>query len=127
MTDDKKTILIVEDEPALLKVYADGLTEEGFRVLQARDGEEGLAAALREGPNLILLDIVMPKMDGLTMLKKLRAENEWGKYVPVIILTNLDSNAEATNAFASLAYDFLVKSNNSIKDVIKIIKEKINV
>ncbi len=123
--DKRKKILIVEDEEAIIKVLAEELRDQGFLVLTAQNGEEGLKVALRDRPNLVLLDIVMPKMDGLTMLKKLREENEWGKYVPVIILTNLETDQAAIKAFDNLAYDFLIKSNNSIENVVKMIQEKL--
>ena len=84
-----KKILIVEDEVVVALPLLDTLKKEGFDVIKAKDGEEGLAVALRDRPDLILLDILMPKMDGLTMMKKLRAENEWGKKAPIIFCKNL--------------------------------------
>jgi DNA-binding response OmpR family regulator len=64
------------------------MTDEKFHVLSAADGELGLAAALEHHPHLILLDIFMPRMDGITMLSKLRSADTWGKHVNVIVLTN---------------------------------------
>ena len=90
-----KKILVVEDEISLRKALADKFRREGFAVLEAKDGEEGLAVALKEQPHIILLDIVLPKMDGMTMLKKLRQENAWGKSVPVILLTNLSADDDS--------------------------------
>jgi DNA-binding response OmpR family regulator len=73
-----------------------------------------------------VLDLVMPKVDGMTMLKNLRKDS-WGHSVPVIILTNLSGAKEASEAFENLAYDFLVKNENDIEDVIAIAKEKLGI
>ena len=127
MTEDKKTILIVEDEPALLKVYSDGLTEEGFHIVRARNGQEGMEVALREKPALILLDILMPVMDGLTMMKKLREDHLWGKEVPIILLTNLSSSEEEIMK-AITKYEpayYLVKSDYTLQGVVEKIQERL--
>jgi|SRR3989344_3224397 len=84
-----KTILIVEDEVAQLNVLADEFVDQGFSVIKSSNGEEGLDTALSKKPDIILLDLLMPIMDGMTMMKKVRAEGEWGKRVPIMILTNL--------------------------------------
>ena len=82
-----KKVLIVDDEVKIRQLTADELKKKGFEVIEATNGEEGLQSALKDKPDLILLDITMPVMDGLTMLQKLRAEPE-GKKVQVIVLTN---------------------------------------
>lgn len=89
MPDESKNkkILIVEDEIPLRKALVDTLLNEGFEVLEAKDGEEGLSTALSDKPDLILLDLLMPKMSGLQMMEKLRGD-VWGKKVPIVILTN---------------------------------------
>lgn len=124
----KYTILIVEDNLILLKTLTDNLIGEGFLPLQARDGEEGLAIALDRHPDLILLDILMPVMDGLTMMKKLRTKDAWGKKVPIILLTNLSPDEE--KIMKSIVEDepayYLVKTDNKISDVIEKIKERLN-
>jgi DNA-binding response OmpR family regulator len=123
-----KTILVVEDDPPMLKILVDKLTEEGFRIIEAHDGEEGLMMADRDHPDLILLDIVMPKMDGMTMLKKLRQENEWGGSVPVILLTNLSPDEEKINKGITEdepAY-YLIKTNWSLNDVVQKVRERLN-
>src|SRR5258705_9948628 len=84
-----KTILIVEDDQILLEMYRDKFQVSRYGVITGLNGEDGLAAALRHHPDLILLDLAMPKMDGMTVMKKLR-EDQWGNIVPVIILTNLN-------------------------------------
>jgi len=119
-----KTLLIVEDEVPMLIALVDKFTREGFRVLQARNGEEGLESALRDHPDLILLDIIMPKMDGITMLEKLnQSADPWGKKIEVIFLTNLSdiSNIEKVSQLGTNEY--LVKSDWKIEDVVKKVKE----
>lgn len=125
---DKKKILIVEDEESMLNALSDYLETQEFATLMARDGEEGLEIALKEHPDLILLDILMPKMDGMIMLQKLR-EDEWGKQTPVIILTNVSPNANSiiSSVLKNEPAYYLVKSDvrlegivDKIKDVLKI-------
>ena len=112
-----KRILIVEDEKAVATILNRKLSKEGFDIILATDGKEGLKKALSEKPDLILLDIVLPIMDGLTMLKKLR-QNSKGKNIPVIILTNLTTDPERlTNAGKYGTADYLVKANWSINDL----------
>jgi two-component system, OmpR family, alkaline phosphatase synthesis response regulator PhoP len=122
---DKK-ILIVEDEEPMLVILRDSLADAGFAVATANNGEQGLMRAYQERPDLILLDIVMPKMDGLTVMKKLR-EDPWGKNVPIIFLTNLSADA---NTMKELAVrepaHYLVKSDYSIDDVIVEVKKVLN-
>lgn len=112
-----KTILIIEDEISLLKALEDKFTFEGFDVLTARDGEEGLEAALKSHPDMILLDIIMPKMDGLTMVRKLR-EDEWGKTAKIILLTNLSSTDAITEALQHNVFDYLVKTNWKLESIV---------
>jgi len=127
VTDAKPKILIIEDELLQLKSLADEFTDEGFQVLKAQNGEAGLALALREHPDIILLDIVMPVMDGMTMLKKLR-ENVWGKGVPVILLTNLsaDNDQRIKDITTTEPAYYLVKSNWALRDVVEKVRERLS-
>lgn len=84
----KPKILVIEDDLPVQKVLSEKLTAEGLEISVASDGEKGLKMALTDHPDMILLDLVMPNMDGMTMLKKMR-EDDWGKGAKVIILTNL--------------------------------------
>lgn len=120
---DKK-ILIVEDEEALRKVLVTKFIHEGFGVIEAKDGEEALAMVFDEKPDLILLDIILPKIDGMTFLKRLRRD-DWGKNVPVIILTNLSDDRNIAEAMEGGVYDFLVKSSWEIEDVVRRVKERL--
>jgi len=127
-TNSGQKILAIEDDFSLLNVLRDKFESEGYKFVQARDGEEGLAIALAEKPDLILLDILMPKMDGITMMKKLREENEWGKNVPVILLTNLAADSEKIHqaiADNEPAY-YLVKSNWTINELIDKVRERLS-
>lgn len=126
MAAQNKKILIVEDEQDLREALTDKLTREGFSVLEAKNGEEGLKVALAARPDLILLDIVMPVMDGMTMMKKLREENEWGKNVSIILLTNLSATDQIISGIVEdePAY-YLVKSDWKIEDVVKKVRERL--
>lgn len=123
----KQTILIVEDEPVVRQLLMDNLASEGFIVLQAKDGVEGLMVASSRRPDLILLDILMPRQDGLTMMQKLRAKGAWGKKVPIIILTNLSSDEE--KIIKRVAEDepayYLVKTDWTMSEVIEKVKERL--
>jgi DNA-binding response OmpR family regulator len=124
---NKQRILIVEDDLPVLGALVDKLTREGFEALQAKDGEEGLSVANQEHPDLILLDIIMPKMDGLTMMKKLRAASDWGKSVPIIILTNLTADDESINKGITEGEPsfYLIKTNWSMSDVVERVRESL--
>lgn len=117
-------MLIVDDEKQLNEALVFKFEEEGFTVWSARDGEEGLRSALTNEPDMILLDIIMPKMDGITMLEKLRA-NVWGKTAKVIILTNLSDWSDTTQAIEHHVHDVLIKSDWKIADVVTKVKEKL--
>lgn len=126
-TQNKKTILIVEDDPPELTALTDQFTLEGFHVVHANNGEDGLKMAESAHPDLILLDILMPKMDGLAMKNILREKNEWGKTVPIFLVTNLSSDEDII--VKSLAKDestyCLVKADWSIYDIVKKAKERL--
>ncbi|TSC95257.1 MAG: response regulator receiver modulated diguanylate cyclase [Parcubacteria group bacterium Licking1014_1] len=119
-----KKILIVEDDAVMLSTLTDNFIKEGFEIIKAGDGKEGLETALREHPDLILLDILMPVMDGMTMLKKLR-EDAWGKDAKVIMLTNLSDNKDVAEAIEQGSYDYLVKSDWKIEDAVAKIRDRL--
>lgn len=125
MPDQGKTILIVEDDRALSLTLKDNFEKEGFGIILAKDGVEGLKFALEQKPDLILLDIVMPNMDGMTMMRKLR-EDVRGKKVPIIILTNLESDdAIMKGVIRDEPSYYLVKANWKMEDVIEKVKERL--
>ncbi len=123
----KQSILIVEDDIPELNALRDKFSREGFATLEAKDGKQGLEIALREHPDLILLDIVMPVMDGMTMMKKLRQADAWGKNVPIILLTNLSDDDKINKGLTEdePAY-YLVKSDWTINDVVEKVKERLS-
>ncbi len=123
--NSKEKILIVEDDPAIIDVYSIALGQEGFKVIKASNGQEGLEQAEAEKPDLILLDILMPVMDGLEMLKRLRETEKNGKKIPVMILTNLSAGNEdivKTIAETEPLY-YIVKSSTTPKQMTDKVKE----
>ena len=124
--NDKKSILVVEDDTALRKVLLEKLTAEGFIALGALNGEDGLKTALDKHPALILLDVFMPVMDGITMLSKLRSSGSWGKHVTVLILTNSSIDAQTIAKVSGLgATDYMIKSEWSLDALIGRIHERL--
>ena len=121
----KHKILIVEDDVAIMQVLAKRLEREGFEVSQAVDGIEGLDKAMKERPDLILLDIIMPRMDGFSVLKQLREDSGWGSKVQVMLLTNLGQEEDVSLGKEYGAIDYLVKSDWKIGDVVKKVKTKL--
>ena len=115
-------ILFVEDEPSLQKAISELLTQEGFEIFSAIDGEEGLKMAKKEKPNLILLDLILPKKDGFEVLKELKADSEL-KDIPVIVLTNLEGMGDVEKALELGATTYLVKANYELEDVVTKIKD----
>ncbi len=122
--EKKYQILIVEDEKMLLEMYKDRFEQEGFEVITAKDGEKGLKMALEKRPDLLVLDILLPKKEGTDVLKEVRESGEWGKTVPIVMLTNLDSKdyiLEAVDRYQP-SYYFL-KVNTELNDMVEKIKQ----
>ncbi len=120
-----KTVLIIEDEPSQLELLAETFEEIGLIVILAHNGEEGWKFAQKEKPDLIILDILMPKIDGITLLKKLRQE-PWGQAIPVIILTNLSTTETINVAQQQKVNEYLIKTDWKIEDVVKKVKRILN-
>jgi DNA-binding response OmpR family regulator len=122
----QKTILVVEDEKSLREALVDILTMKDFIAIEAKNGREGAELALLNHPDLILLDIIMPEMDGMATLKKIR-ESAWGVNIPVIILTNLSTvkNKEqlVDDKVASRPTYYLIKSDWKLLDIVKKIEK----
>lgn len=117
-----KKILFIEDESALQKTIEEALKQENFKVVKALDGEIGLGLAKKELPDLILLDLILPKMDGFEVLKKLK-EDAATKGIPVIILTNLEGTQDIEKALSLGATTYLVKANYDLEEVVRKIKD----
>jgi len=124
MADKKSVVLIVEDELDLRQLLQSKLVRENFDVLEAENGKVGLDTALSVHPDIILLDIVMPVMDGLSMLKELR-KDAWGKDVPVIILSNLSEVEKISDGLENSVYDYLVKADWEPDNVVDLIRKKL--
>lgn len=120
--DRKPKILVIEDDHALREVLIDRLTEEGFTVISAENGIDGLNKAMRELPNLILLDVFMPQMDGVTMLRKLRESGDWGANVFVMVVTNSADAATIATVSRFEGTEFLIKSDWGLEDIVARIK-----
>jgi DNA-binding response OmpR family regulator len=117
-----KKILYIEDEQALQKTFSDASKRAGYEVVSAMDGALGFELAKVEKPDLILLDFILPKMNGLEVLEQLRAE-EATKEIPVIIFTNLEGPENIEKALELGATTYLVKSQYSMKEVLEKIRE----
>lgn len=117
-----KKILIIENEQLIAKAYGGYLTKLGYDVQMAFDGQAGLELVEKDHPDLILLDIVMPNMDGITVLKKLRADQKT-EDIPVIMLTNLNTHESVSEALNAGITNYLVKVDYSLEDLGKKIKE----
>ena len=118
-----KKILVVEDELAYSKLLKSQLTSKGYKVVEAVNGKKGLEMAQSKNPDLILLDIRMPVMDGMTMLDLLRKE-DWGKHIKVVMLTNLEPDDKIIGKVVTdePSYYF-VKSDIKLENLLDKIKE----
>ena len=115
------TILLVEDDETLQRMYKRAFDHAGLNLVQAVNGKECLEQVAKSPPNLIILDIMMPEMDGIQVLKKLKSDESTGS-IPVLILTNID-NDTATNECLNLgAVDYIVKSQVDIDSLVNKVK-----
>lgn len=119
----KKTILLIEDEQLQIEVLLSAL-KKYFNVLVATTGEEGLEAAEKERPDLIVLDLFLPKMKGADVLRKLQ-DNPETEHIPVIILTHLESEETYQEIKSIGDFDYLIKRNYTVDEIVAKIKEKL--
>jgi len=117
-----KKILFIEDESVLQKTLEKTLTEEGYNMISALDGETGIGLARSQKPDLILLDLVLPKVNGFEVLKSLK-KDPGTKKIPVIILTNLERMSDIDKALELGATTYLVKVDYSLDEVMEKIKK----
>lgn len=117
--------MIVEDEKPLINALSIKLKDEGFKVFQAGNGEEGLKVGYENKPDLVLLDLKMPHMDGVSFMQQIRSrEEEWGKKVKVIILTNLRPDETIINGLAGMDPSYyLIKAEWTIAEIVLKVKE----
>lgn len=116
-----KKILIVEDEPVLREMYQQKFEQAGFNVLTANDGDEGLIAIQRENPDLILLDILLPKENGIWLLKKIKADANLAK-IKVVAFSNFDDPSTKGAAWGLGVVDYLIKTNHTPGEVVEKVK-----
>ncbi len=123
---NRKKILIIEDEELELDALVQKFSDEDFEVLTAEDGEIGYEKALAEKPDIILLDLLLPKLEGMDMMKKLRVANSWGKTVPIIILTNLNPDSKIIKGVAEDEPAFcLMKADFTLDQIVEKVKERL--
>lgn len=117
-----KKILIVEDDKFLRDVIAKKLVKEGYVIIEAMNGEEGLLKIKEDKPDLILLDLILPGMDGFEFLELIK-KNQENSQIPVVILSNLGQRDEMKRGFELGAIDYLVKAHFSPSEVVKKVKD----
>ena len=117
-----KTILFIEDESALQKTFREILKQEGYEMTSALDGEVGLRLAKTQKPDLILLDLILPRVHGFDVLKKLKEDKET-RDIPIIVLTNLEGIGDIDKALELGATTYLVKAQYSLEEVVQKIKK----
>ena len=111
MNKNKPKIIIVEDDPNLLDLYAYEFKNLGFDVIKAEDGMQGLASTISEKPDLVILDVMLPKLDGISMLKELRLTPGDVGRTPVIVLTALSDTSFANEAMRLGANEYFIKTD----------------
>jgi len=119
-----KSILFIEDESALQKTVGEILTQEGYEVISALDGEIGLRLAKEKKPDLILLDLILPKVHGFDVLKGLKADKET-QGIPVIVLTNLEGMSDVDKAIELGATTYLVKAQYTLEEIVEKVKKSL--
>lgn len=119
---DKKKILIIEDDQDVRELYSEVLRDEGFEVAEAVDGQSGLAKVLEGQYDLVLLDIMLPKFDGLEVLKTIKQKAKV-KGIPVILLTNLGRESIIKEGFSLGADGYLIKSEHTPEEIVEEVKK----
>jgi len=123
MAKEKKTkILLIEDDTFLVEMYTTKFELEGFEIVSAEDGKKGLDMVKKEKPDIILLDILMPKMDGFAVLDALKADIKMAD-IPVIMLTNLGQKDDVKKGFEKGAVGYLIKAHFMPSEVVDKIKK----
>jgi DNA-binding response OmpR family regulator len=127
MDKTQKKILIVEDDTSLLNTLADRLVSQGFSVMKAEDGKRAIDSILHHKPGLILLDLLIPEVDGYQVLQTVRTHGDpHVSATPVIVLSNLWSDKDILKAKALRVSEYYVKAHTNLEDVYKKISELIS-
>ncbi len=122
----KYKVCIIEDDSSILEIYERKISQSGFEVVTAKDGEEGWNVLKKEFPDIALIDIMMPKMDGIELMKKMKEDEELSK-IPVIILTNLEDYETVKKTSNLQSRFYLVKALFNPQKVVDLIKEVLRV
>jgi DNA-binding response OmpR family regulator len=115
---ESKTVLVIEDDTSLLELLEIKLKANGYKVFSASDGVKGLAEALDKHPHIVVLDMLLPKMNGPKVLEELRKDS-WGAKVPVIVLSNMDDSQHIFDTLNNGALDYLVKADVSLDQIVE--------
>jgi DNA-binding response OmpR family regulator len=126
MKQSPKSILIIDDDEALRVAMVSAVEKAGYAVVQAANGQDGIALALAERPDLIVLDILMPKMDGRETLREIRSREETSD-IPVILLTSVSDLSYVAETTTYENVDYLVKTDVSLADIVAKITDRVNV
>ncbi len=116
-TSEQKTILLVENDQSIRELFAMALIKAGFNIVMAEDGQQGVAQALKHHPDLILLDIDMPIMNGHEAAEKIR-QDEWGRHARIVFLTNHSDPQSVAHAVMLKPEDYIVKANIPVSEII---------
>jgi len=116
-----KTILIIEDEALILRALSEGFTRRGYKVLKADDGEAGIESIEKENPDVILLDLILPKVSGQEVLQHMN-ENKLIKKIPVVVLTNVSDGSSLKECMDLGAKEYIIKANFSFDEMEDTIK-----
>jgi len=125
MTNADHTILVVEDEAPTALALGDKLTHEGYKVIKADNGKDGLQMALDNHPDLILADLKLPQMDGMEMIRQLRTD-AWGKSAKVIILSNMSDVSKIEEAMVHGTFFYMVKGDSSMSEVLEKVRSQLS-
>lgn len=113
---DKKSILIIDDEAPLREALSEEFKENGYTVFAAANGQDGVAAAIKNKPNIILVDLIMPVMDGFQTLE---AMNKEGIKIPIMVVSNLGESEETKRAKKMGAVGYIIKSNTTLSQIVE--------
>lgn len=116
--------MVVEDDPHISKVYVIKLTQEGLEPMHATDGEEAIEMMRRDKPDLVMLDLMLPKKDGFWVMEEMSKDTNLSP-IPVMVLSNLGQEQDKERAMILGAKDYMVKADNPIKDVIDKVKKQL--
>jgi len=117
-----KTVLVVEDDNFLIKAYEAHLAKAGFHVRTALDGVEAVESLKKVMPDIILLDLVMPRMDGFDVLEDMQKRSEWKK-IPIVVLSNLGQESDRDRSLKLGAVEYIVKSDFSLQQTVDLISK----